>query len=171
MAGSREGMQDWKPEWIDALKGLMAAEWSSGRAAQKLNEQFCTAFTRSAIIGKCHRAGIQMMASKGGGRAGPKGGPSQRKVKPKVATTPQGKAEAIMQRLPRFPPVQPQFVADPLPPGAVALVDLSENGCRYPSGDGTVESPFMFCNRARLDGLPYCSHHARVAFRVTERRG
>lgn len=64
--------------------------------------------------------------------------------------------------------------ADPAPRGGtleavpeteqhVTIMELREGMCRWPIGDPT-SAEFRFCG-ARADiGVPYCSHHARIAY-------
>jgi GcrA cell cycle regulator len=54
---------------------------------------------------------------------------------------------------------------DEVPPARrIRLVDLKDNGCRWPFGDPR-DRDFGFCGRRRIDGAPYCAPHAALAFR------
>jgi GcrA cell cycle regulator len=45
----------------------------------------------------------------------------------------------------------------------VTIMDLREYMCRWPMGDPTTPE-FRFCGARSQTGLPYCSHHARIAY-------
>lgn len=51
-----------------------------------------------------------------------------------------------------------------------SLIELGSDECKWPVGE--PRSPgFFFCGAKRADGLPYCAHHARVAYnRPPDRR-
>jgi GcrA cell cycle regulator len=42
-------------------------------------------------------------------------------------------------------------------------MELREYMCRWPMGDPTTPD-FRFCGARSQTGLPYCSHHARIAY-------
>jgi GcrA cell cycle regulator len=46
---------------------------------------------------------------------------------------------------------------------------LSESMCRWPLGDPTT-AEFRFCGAHAITGLPYCTHHARVAYQPAAER-
>jgi GcrA cell cycle regulator len=52
----------------------------------------------------------------------------------------------------------------------VTIMDLRESMCRWPMGDPT-KPEFRFCGARSVTGLPYCSHHAQVAYQpVADRK-
>ena len=53
-------------------------------------------------------------------------------------------------------------VARPVSPRAT-ITELRESMCRWPMGDPTAPE-FRFCGGRAITGLPYCTHHARVAY-------
>ena len=74
----------------------------------------------------------------------------------------------------------PQLAAPPtpLPPreGAVAprsegvtIMELREFMCRWPLGDPTTPE-FRYCGTQALMGLPYCAHHAQIAYQPAAER-
>ena len=162
MSGSREASVQWKPEWIDALRGL-ALSMSATMIAAEVNGDFGTAFTRSAVIGKAKREGIPLRAGKGG-RTGPHGGPSQRK--PRVrASTKKLRPAASPHPGPKLPTAPMQLRCDPLKAGTFHVTELEPGMCRYPSGD----HDFRFCGLNQEDGMPYCGPHCRIAYREDRR--
>jgi GcrA cell cycle regulator len=46
-----------------------------------------------------------------------------------------------------------------------SVVDLEETHCRWPIGEVGTDT-FYFCGAdgKKLDGLPYCARHARIAY-------
>ena len=51
-----------------------------------------------------------------------------------------------------------------------AASDLRESMCRWPMGDPT-KPEFRFCGARSITGLPYCTHHARIAYQpVADRK-
>jgi GcrA cell cycle regulator len=69
------------------------------------------------------------------------------------------------------PAAEIEAEAEPLPPEdvvipfseRVTIMDLREYMCRWPMGDPT-RPDFRFCGARAQTGLPYCSHHARIAY-------
>jgi GcrA cell cycle regulator len=77
----------------------------------------------------------------------------------------------------RVTPIQKK-VDKPLPPesvdvlaknGGISLLELTEKTCRYPYGD-PQKSGFHFCGGDTLAGLPYCAHHAEMAYQTSARK-
>ncbi|MGI6246428.1 MAG: GcrA family cell cycle regulator [Pseudochelatococcus sp.] len=52
----------------------------------------------------------------------------------------------------------------------VTIMDLREYMCRWPVGDPTSPN-FRFCGARAVIGMPYCAHHASIAYQpVLDRR-
>jgi GcrA cell cycle regulator len=52
----------------------------------------------------------------------------------------------------------------------VTIMELREAMCRFPLGDPTTPE-FRFCGTQASTGLPYCAHHAQIAYTpVAERK-
>ena len=51
----------------------------------------------------------------------------------------------------------------------VTIMMLTEQSCRWPIGDPGSEG-FSFCGKRSETGIPYCGHHARIAYQPVERR-
>jgi len=45
----------------------------------------------------------------------------------------------------------------------VTIMELHEAICRFPLGDPTTPE-FRFCGAQASTGLPYCAHHAQIAY-------
>jgi hypothetical protein len=48
----------------------------------------------------------------------------------------------------------------------IDLLELNEQTCRWPDGDG----PFTFCGHAPVRGLPYCAPHSRISYQPPKER-
>jgi GcrA cell cycle regulator len=51
----------------------------------------------------------------------------------------------------------------------VTIMELRESTCRWPLGDPTTPA-FRYCGARAVEGLPYCSHHAQVAYQPAAER-
>ena len=52
----------------------------------------------------------------------------------------------------------------------VTIMELRESTCRWPLGDPTTPK-FRYCGARVVEGPPYCSHHAQLAYQpATERK-
>jgi GcrA cell cycle regulator len=135
--------------------------------------------TRNAVIGKVHRLGLS-------GRGKTKAAPPQRPRKTTQApSAPAPVAAAPVRATPIIAPTPPALELDAEPATAtvsldddvgvpvserVTIMDLRESMCRWPMGDPT-KPEFRFCGARSITGLPYCTHHARVAYQpVADRK-
>jgi GcrA cell cycle regulator len=74
---------------------------------------------------------------------------------------------------------QGEAPAEPTPPGheepvvtseqRCSLLELNQGHCRWPINDPGAAN-FAFCGLAPVPGLPYCTGHARLAYRRTASR-
>jgi len=158
-------MSDWRPEHDDALQSYFKAGLSASMAAEAIKTEFGIEKTRSAVIGRAKRKKIHM-APGHGGRTGPKGGPSQRKPRQRAISA-QRPDTAIRKAAsaPKLATVAFKPRPDPRP-GAVPLLDLAPDGCKWPSGEG----PYLFCNEPRFEARPYCAAHVYLAYSTPEPR-
>jgi GcrA cell cycle regulator len=154
----------WTDERIELLKRL----WSEGSSASQIAAEI-GGVTRNAVIGKVHRLGLS-------GRGKAKPAAAQRP--PKATRVPSAPSPITPQAAPR-PAVVLAPVPQPLALDAeveetheevavptcerVTIMDLRESMCRWPMGDPT-RPEFRFCGARAVTGLPYCAHHARVAY-------
>jgi GcrA cell cycle regulator len=77
--------------------------------------------------------------------------------------------------------LKPQFEAEEEPMPApleelviplaerASILTLKEPMCRWPIGD-PGEPDFHFCGRKKCGSLPYCEHHARMAYQPVQFR-
>lgn len=146
---------DWTPDRIEKLKLLYADGLSSSQIAAEL------ALTRSAVIGKAHRLGLQREVHLRGGR--PRR-PDIRIKNPGI----QNRSRAEKLLAPRI------FNPENNPPDDPADHDIPERQrktiftvgprhCKFGIGDPR-EKGFFFCGAIRQFPLPYCAAHARRCF-------
>jgi GcrA cell cycle regulator len=167
-------MTDAGISWTDERVELLKKLWTDGLSASQIATELGNV-TRNAVIGKVHRLGLS-------GRAKDKAAAAQRPRKAArapsapVAIPPQNRTNVIMAPVPRPTVVR----AEPMVPGEddlgipvserVTIMELRESMCRWPMGDPT-KAEFRFCGAGSIAGLPYCDHHARVAYQpVADRK-
>lgn len=82
---------------------------------------------------------------------------------------PQTLPQILAKPVPQVVPAARQNVVVPLSE-RVTIMDLREYMCRWPVGDPTSPS-FRFCGARSVTGMPYCAHHAAIAYQpVLDRR-
>lgn len=158
----------WTDERVELLKKL----WNDGLSASQIAGEL-GGITRNAVIGKVHRLGLS-----GRAKSQTSSVPRQRKPRASAAllrvARPAMRGATALARLPAYEieyDAAPEATAEIVPIGQrCSLIELSEDKCRWPIGDpGTPE--FAFCGGKAVEGLPYCTHHARIAYQpLGERR-
>lgn len=167
-------MTDAGVTWTDERVELLKKLWSDGLSASQIAAEI-GGVTRNAVIGKVHRLGLS-------GRGKAKAAAPQRPRKPtRAPSAPAPIAPAAARSPVVLAPPPPGLVAEPevedtvdevaLPVSErVTIMDLRESMCRWPMGDPT-KPEFRFCGARSVTGLPYCSHHSRVAYQpVADRK-
>ena len=162
--------------WTDDRVALLRRLWEEGQSASKIAAQL-GGVTRNAVIGKVHRLGLA-------GR--PRGGeetPAIASVAPSVKAVEIETAIAVVETqapepvaipshrpAPEFPTPAPATAPVPLATSQrVTIMDLRESMCRWPLGDPTTPE-FRFCGGRAITGLPYCTHHAEIAYQPAAER-
>lgn len=165
--GTMEASLSWTDDRVTLLRRL----WEDGQSASKIAAQL-GGVTRNAVIGKVHRLGL-------GGRVKP--GEDAQAASPKAAEieaaiavveteAPEPVAIVTHRPAPDFPP--PAHAAEPVALAVshrVTIMDLRESMCRWPIGDPTTPE-FRFCGGRSITGLPYCTHHAEIAYQPAAER-
>ncbi len=161
----------WTDDRVELLKKLWAEGLSASQVAARLG-----GITRNAVIGKVHRLGLS-------GRGKAKAATSPRPRKPtRAPSAPAPIAQPVRGNTVLTPAflVAPAVEAQPeidlhddvvIPLSErVTIMELRESMCRWPMGDPT-KPDFRFCGGRAIAGLPYCPHHARIAYQpVAERK-
>ncbi|WP_336487834.1 GcrA family cell cycle regulator [Methylobacterium nigriterrae] len=172
-----EASLSWTDERVDLLRRL----WEDGQSASKIAAQL-GGVTRNAVIGKVHRLGLAgrvkpVAGAPVNGRKRPlreaEGEIEAATVAEIAADAPEPIAIASHRPAPDFPPAAaPASAADQVPLAVserVTIMDLRESMCRWPMGDPTTPE-FRFCGGRAITGLPYCSHHAQIAYQPAAER-
>ncbi len=166
------------PSWTDERVELLRRLWDEGHSASQIASQI-GGISRNAVIGKVHRLGLA-------GRAKPIAGNGAVSGRKKAETEVEAQIvegageEVVAPEPPAVVPHRPTPVFPPPAPAAapvalavserVTIMDLRESMCRWPMGDPTSPD-FRFCGGRAITGLPYCAHHAEIAYQpAAERR-
>ncbi len=175
----------WTDERVELLKKL----WGEGLSASQIANELPGDITRNGVIGKVHRLGLsgrvkitsQPRAPRPKAAKPPRNMPSLDFRSPAtIATGITAIArESIAQEAEESPvpaaDVTPDVATTPevvvaLSPHGCSIIGLTEKSCRWPVGEPGTES-FHFCGDTAGTGLPYCGHHARIAYQpVNDRR-
>jgi GcrA cell cycle regulator len=162
----------WTDERVELLKKLWADGLSASQIASKLGE-----VTRNAVIGKVHRLGLAGRATTSRVRTA--------RPRPNISLFPSRSAqlqyrtfgntalktavEPEEHKAASIIPIRALPELEPAPEGLVTLADLKESMCHWPLGD-PMEEGFHFCGRRKSFGVPYCEHHAAIAYNPAPRR-
>jgi GcrA cell cycle regulator len=149
---------NWTEERVELLKKLWAEGLSASQIAAELG-----GITRNAVIGKVHRLGLSGRAKTPSSAA-----PRQRKARPqtmlRVARPALRGNTALAHAYEYEPEPEPEIIDNIIPMGQRrTILELTEDTCRWPIGD-PGSSDFFFCGGKTSPGVPYCTHHSRVAY-------
>lgn len=165
-------MTDAGATWTDERVELLKKLWSDGLSASQIAGEIGNV-TRNAVIGKVHRLGLS-------GRGKAKAASTPRAKKPsRTPSAPSSITQSAASQPVALAPGKPGIdsartaaLDDVVVPISerVTIMDLRESMCRWPMGDPT-KPDFRFCGARSLSGLPYCTHHARIAYQpVADRK-
>ena len=161
----------WTEERLELLKKL----WGEGMNASQIAAEIGGGMTRNAVLGKSHRLGLVRKAAPKVS-APPSAKPSLPSATPSTAKPPKpDDPPPVINKASQQPSEQPR--ANPLPVDAalpkgkgVTIAELREGMCRWPMGDRTTPE-FRYCGGHAITALPYCSHHAQIAYQpMTDRK-
>ncbi len=149
--------------WTDERVSMLRQLWGEGKTAAEI-AKILGGVTRNAVIGKAHRLKLS-------GRVSPiqQNTRTETVISRAVANRPAAAESRPVRALARELelPVAPR-IEEYIPGKGVKLVDLKERMCRWPIGDPKDEN-FRFCGCEAHPELPYCDHHAKVAFQINTR--
>lgn len=163
--------------WTEERVALLRRLWEDGQSASKIAAQL-GGVTRNAVIGKVHRLGLAGRVKAGEETTVAVAKPVEAEKAPVPAPAPEPVVVVSHRPAPEFPqaaPLAPIAAAVPEPvtipvSQRVTIMDLRESMCRWPLGDPTTPE-FRFCGARSITGLPYCTHHAEIAYQpATERK-
>ena len=171
-------MMDAGATWTDERVELLKKLWGDGLSASQIATEIGGGITRNAVIGKVHRLGL---SGRGKAKAPPPQRPRKAAPQAPSAPAPAPRPTAVIAPAPATLDVETQPELAPVPLAVadevgiplserVTIMDLRESMCRWPMGDPT-KPEFRFCGARSVTGLPYCSHHAQVAYQpVADRK-
>jgi GcrA cell cycle regulator len=169
-------MTDAGATWTDERVELLKKLWTDGLSASQIAAELGNV-TRNAVIGKVHRLGLSGRAKDvKATSAAPRARKATRAPSAPAPIAPQAHSNVVLAPVPLQPVrqeptvmVEEDDMAIPMSE-RVTIMDLRESMCRWPMGDPT-KPEFRFCGARSITGLPYCTHHARIAYQpVADRK-
>ncbi|MGF7161268.1 GcrA cell cycle regulator [Rhodoligotrophos appendicifer] len=147
---------------LDARVAELAREGLTGAKIAEI-----MGLTRNQVIGRAFRMGVTL----GFGRKRV----LHVKLPPKAekASRPKVERKAAPRAVPKPSPavlVVPKVDLAPVvpgPAGGVPFLELAPRGCKFAVGQD-AQGSHLFCGGSRAEGLPYCRHHAQIAYRPVE---
>ncbi|MDQ8729448.1 GcrA family cell cycle regulator [Bradyrhizobium sp. LHD-71] len=143
----------WTPDRIAELRRLFEAGYSCSQIAREIS------VSRNAVIGKLSRLGLNRPP----GERGPQNRPGPKQT---IRRSPFRMLSVVRAGADGKAPVVDDYVDDGQ---RCSLFELSPQSCRWPIGSPGADD-FGFCGNAPAAGLPYCPHHARMAYQPAARR-
>ena len=162
-------MMDAGPSWTKERVELLKRLWSDCRSAIQIAAEIGRV-SRNAVIGTVHRLGLagRVLKTNGAAPAGGRRARAEADSAVPVAETPSMLAPAP-PALALVQPASPSATVA-LPESArVTIMELREFMCRWPMGDPSTPD-FRFCCDRAIAGLPYCTHHCRIAYQPAAER-
>ena len=136
---------DWTPERIADLTRL----WNEGLTTSEIGKRL--GISKNAVVGKAHRMHLSARPS-----------PIKRSARPTLPR-PQTSVPRTPAQIVRRPLTTPLATPPPARKQPHRVVELSNQGCRWPIGH-PGEAGFHFCNERALVGKPYCADHAAMDY-------
>jgi GcrA cell cycle regulator len=144
----------WTVERLESLKIHFQAGLSCREIAAEIG------VSRNAVIGKLSR--LNLTRDKAGSE------PLVTKGKPKrERREPMTKLRYLLKAMQAES--SPAKKDEPIHNGhSCSLLELSDERCRWPISTPGADD-FCFCGNRPIEGMPYCSGHSRLAYRVSAR--
>ena len=170
-----------KSVWTEELVEELLRLWQENLSAADIARRLGHGLTRNAVIGKIHRLRAEGRAPAKRETPQATNAANQTQSAEKATTDKAGApATAGALALQRQPHNQPQPAPAVERKGAPTLAeentglvqdiqDLNDKTCRWPIGDPGADD-FCFCGRKPVNGLPYCEHHAAIAYQNPDQR-
>ena len=152
----------WEEAHSVALRQYLDKGLSFAEIARALNQQFGTAYTRNAAIGRARRLGLSVpLRPPSDSVMGSPKRPDAKRLRElrarKVGHVPPKPSTPKPSTFERAEALQLRCVA--ITPRHLSLVDLEANDCRYPYGGDAEGEPITFCGHPRHEGSSYCLSH------------
>lgn len=139
--------------WSQEAEATLRQLWNTGLSASLIGKRL--GFSRSAVLGKVHRMGLSGRVTQTS-----RVYPAKSKMQRRSEAAKKGRRTRE-----RFEAARADTVAEIIlpsetaPPNATPLIDMRNDQCRWPYGDG----PFVFCPEIREQGFQYCLGHQAKA--------
>jgi GcrA cell cycle regulator len=177
--GRERPMSDAGFTWTDERVELLRRLWLEGLSASQVAATL-GGVTRNAVIGKIHRLGLsgRGKASTPSVQVRPRTAKARRADAPSMSAPLQGTSSQQADPAPIQDAVRAPRLSDTtaltdeanFPPcERVTIMDLRDSMCRWPIGDPTL-ADFGFCGARCAPGVPYCTHHAQIAYQPSSER-
>jgi hypothetical protein len=145
--------------WSKAEMALLRVLVARGLTARQIQQRFPSR-TRNAVIGACHRFGLQLHHK-------PLHlDPRWRNNQPPAAKAPEAAMPPFGKTTPGKTPSRPRNGPQPEPapvhPHPVIHTEAAEWQCRWPVSKPTHD--MLVCGERKANGYSYCMHHCRIAF-------
>ncbi len=171
----------WTEERVVLLKKL----WMEGLSASEIANELGNGISRNAVIGKVHRLGLPARAPARRGSSTPrtagqmpKSGMQRQKAAARTVASPAARSNVVpKEEVEEVLEVVTEVIAVNAQENTVTeitrgrisdIMDLNRHTCRWPIGDPGEEN-FSYCGARVSEGLPYCQHHASIAYQDRRR--
>ena len=155
----------WNDETVARVEELLRQGYSSGQIAKDIGNP-----SRGSVIGKIHRSKTLSAIGLGGNIS-----KEQKPVNAQVVKPPRQKIQPhnivnkkvsrSLDKLFRGPTVaEPEYNLDAL---RLTLTELGPRQCKWDVANPNVGEEYLFCGKPTEDLRPWCSHHHKLAFRVS----
>jgi GcrA cell cycle regulator len=146
---------DWAREHSDALREYFGRGMSFSEIAEAINARFNTAYSRSAVLGRARRLGLDRAS-----RPGDRPMPRPRVRLPDPPRRRECDAAALPWPMRVIEPAKPvKLRCVEIVPRHVSLLDLAPGDCRYPYGGDAEGEAITFCAHPRQPDSSYCKAH------------
>ena len=146
---------NWASAHCDALRDYVHMGMSFAAIGREINSRFGTAYTRSAVIGRARRMGLDAAKK---ADVSPVVSPWQAPVWPRASAA----AGARMPPLSALQPAPAKLRCVGVSPRLVSVLELQPGDCRYPYGGDKEGEEIAFCGHPRRPGSSYCAPHFQL---------
>lgn len=174
MRGVYETKFAWSPEAVADLTKWRVAGLSCRQIAADLARKYSGPVSRSAVIGKAYRLGIEMPAERKKVTIALNN--TTRKPKAVTAKARVSKDQIAERRVVDLirtakeghaaPP--PAVDSDAIAAAPCCLTSLRSTSCRWPLNRTADNGETLFCDNDKVEGRAYCEGHARRAYTKTQ---
>ncbi len=153
--------------WTAEVDETAFSSWTAGISAREtakaIFKRHGVMVSRNAVIGRAGRKGWKTPAKPTDTTGIAKPRRNRTKTRPNGADGALAVRVAAAQKPPRFPKDNRPLNTSEAVGLNLELLDLPENGCRYPTGEN--EHRHLFCGHERHGARSYCAAHSRLSYR------